>query len=199
MEKIKIFLNSFVFWGAWIIIPILMEIVPALGSLFLLIRRRFRHFRSYKRPDVYPDISIIIPVYNSADTLHGCLESIYNSTYPRESIRVFLANNEGQDGTVGHDRPGDKLVDIAVMRAQSEGLHTGFQHFFPVWVRADGVFIENQITTLFVVIIIVKAVFLNASSGHGWYNSGIRYGGAASCAARHRRSSTPCWHPTFYI
>ena len=56
---------------------------------------------------------------------------------------------------VGHDRPGDKLVDIAVMRAQSEGLHTGFQHFFPVWGRADGVFIENQITTLFVVIIIV--------------------------------------------
>ena len=99
MEKIKIFLNSFVFWGAWIIIPILMEIVPALGSLFLLIRRRFRHFRSYKRPDVYPDISIIIPVYNSADTLHGCLESIYNSTYPRESIRVFLVNNEGQDGS----------------------------------------------------------------------------------------------------
>ena len=36
---VKIILNSFLFWGGWIIIPFIMEIVPALGSVFLLIRR----------------------------------------------------------------------------------------------------------------------------------------------------------------
>lgn len=39
----KIILNSFLFWGGWIIIPFIMEIVPALGSVFLLIRRNLRH------------------------------------------------------------------------------------------------------------------------------------------------------------
>ena len=40
---VKIILNSFLFWGGWIIIPFIMEIVPALGSVFLLIRRNLRH------------------------------------------------------------------------------------------------------------------------------------------------------------
>lgn len=39
----KIILNSFLFWGGWIIIPFIMEIVPAIGSVFLLIRRNLRH------------------------------------------------------------------------------------------------------------------------------------------------------------
>ena len=37
MAVIKSILNSFLFWGGWIIIPFIMEIVPALGSVFLLI------------------------------------------------------------------------------------------------------------------------------------------------------------------
>ncbi len=40
---VKIILNSFLFWGGWIIIPFIMEIVPALGSVFLLIRRNLRN------------------------------------------------------------------------------------------------------------------------------------------------------------
>ena len=28
-------LNSLVFWSAWIIIPVIMEIIPALGCVFL--------------------------------------------------------------------------------------------------------------------------------------------------------------------
>ncbi len=99
MAKVRIFLNSFIFWGAWIIIPILMEILPALGSVFVLLRRRFRRLRGYQRPEIYPDITLIIPVYNSADTLRACLQSIHNGTYPLESIRIFLVNNEGQDNS----------------------------------------------------------------------------------------------------
>lgn len=33
MAVIKSILNSFLFWGGWIIIPFIMEIVPALGSV----------------------------------------------------------------------------------------------------------------------------------------------------------------------
>ena len=76
---VKIILNSFLFWGGWIIIPFIMEIVPALGSVFLLIRRNLR--------------------YNSADTLYGCIRSINDSTYPNDRIRIFLVNNKGKDNS----------------------------------------------------------------------------------------------------
>ena len=98
MGFLKRILNSFVFWGAWIIIPVVMEIIPALVSIFLLLRRRRRVTKQKaEKPAIYPEISIIVPVYNSEDTLFSCIESIYNSTYPTDSIRVFLVNNQGQD------------------------------------------------------------------------------------------------------
>ena len=71
MVIIKQILNSFLFWGGWIIIPFIMEIVPALGSVFLLIRRNLRHKKKRKEMKIYPEISLIIPVYNSADTLYA--------------------------------------------------------------------------------------------------------------------------------
>ena len=96
---VKIILNSFLFWGGWIIIPFIMEIVPALGSVFLLIRRNLRHKIHKKELTVYPEITLIIPVYNSADTLYGCIKSINDSTYPNERIRIFLVNNKGKDNS----------------------------------------------------------------------------------------------------
>ena len=90
---VKIILNSFLFWGGWIIIPFIMEIVPALGSVFLLIRRNLRHKLHKKELEVYPEITLIIPVYNSADTLYGCIRSINDSTYPliiKEKITVLI-------------------------------------------------------------------------------------------------------------
>ena len=97
MALIRRILNSFIFWGAWIIIPVIMEIVPSLGSVFLLFRRRRRMAKMTEKPTIYPEITILVPVYNSEQTLGGCIESIYNSTYPTESIRVFLVNNQGKD------------------------------------------------------------------------------------------------------
>ena len=89
MNILKRILNSFIFWGAWIIIPVLMEILPSLGSLFMLVKRRVQGFVRDPKPVVYPEISLIIPVYNSADTLYSCISSVYYSTYPADRIRVF--------------------------------------------------------------------------------------------------------------
>ena len=97
MALIRRILNSFIFWAAWIIIPVIMEIIPSLGSVFLLLRRRHRMAKMTEKPTIYPEISLIIPVYNSAQTLGACIESIYNSYYPTNSIRVFLVNNQGKD------------------------------------------------------------------------------------------------------
>ena len=90
-------LNSAVFWSAWIIIPFIMEILPAFGCTVLLIRRRLRGRKPPETPVLFPEISLIVPVYNSAATLRACIASIYHSTYPTNRIHVLLVNNRSRD------------------------------------------------------------------------------------------------------
>ena len=96
MTIINKFCSSFVFWAAWIIIPVIMEIVPSVGSVYILIKKKLFK-KKYEAPIIYPEISLLIPVYNSQDSLEACIESIYESDYPNGKIRIFLINNQGQD------------------------------------------------------------------------------------------------------
>lgn len=98
MDVIKHIVNSFLFWAAWIIIPLIMEIIPAFGSLIVLWKRRILRYKR-KKPILYPEISIIIPIYNSEATLEACIRSIHESTYPNDKMRVFLVNNQGKDNS----------------------------------------------------------------------------------------------------
>lgn len=112
--------NSFIFWSAWIIIPVLMEILPAMVGIFLLLRRRRRE-KGYPKPAIYPEISVIIPVYNSQDTLFQCIESIARSTYPNESIRLFLVNNKGQDDSFSvYARAQESFPDLRMQWLNAE-------------------------------------------------------------------------------
>ena len=96
MSIISRFMNSFIFWAAWIIIPVLMEIVPSVGSVIVLLKKRLIPAK-YENPIIYPEISLLIPVYNSQDSLEACISSINDSDYPNDKIRIFLVNNQGQD------------------------------------------------------------------------------------------------------
>lgn len=96
MGLINNFLNSFLFWAAWIIIPVVMEIIPSIGSVVVLLKKRICSKESVK-PAIDPEISLIIPIYNSMDTLEQCIQSIDQSDYPDSRIRIFLVNNQGQD------------------------------------------------------------------------------------------------------
>lgn len=98
MDILKSLANSFIFWAAWIIIPLIMEVLPAIGSFIILIKRKIAAGK-VKKPIIYPEISIIVPVYNSQDTLEECIRSIYESDYPNDKIRVFLVNNKGTDNS----------------------------------------------------------------------------------------------------
>ena len=94
--SIERLLNSFIFWGAWVIIPFIMEIIPSIMSSIVLIRKRIKNYHPPK-PVAYPEISLIIPVYNSVDSLHDCIKSVHESTYDDDKIRVFLVNNRTKD------------------------------------------------------------------------------------------------------
>lgn len=98
MGIIEKFVNSFVFWAAWIVIPLIMEIIPSVGSFLILLKRRF-FAKKVSKPIIYPEISIIVPVYNSEHTLEACIRSINDCDYPNKQIRVFLVNNQGSDNS----------------------------------------------------------------------------------------------------
>lgn len=99
MVIINRMLNSVIFWAAWIIIPVLVEIVPSIGSLFVLARHRARSRKNKTENTYMPEITVIVPVYNSESTLRQCIQSINDSDYPNSRIRVFLVNNKSKDGS----------------------------------------------------------------------------------------------------
>ena len=89
MELINKFCNSFLFWAAWIIIPVMMEIVPSVGSVLVLLKKHLFKEKILK-PAIDPEISLIIPIYNSMDTLEQCIQSIEDSDYPDSKIRILI-------------------------------------------------------------------------------------------------------------
>lgn len=101
INSIFIFLNRIKYsvfsWGAWLIIPILMEIVPAIRGFFILKKRLSQHNKRNRELKFVPEITLIIPVYNSKDTLYTCIKSINDSTYKNEAIKVLLVDNKDSD------------------------------------------------------------------------------------------------------
>lgn len=94
----EFFRSSIVFWMAWIIIPLIMEVIPAIVDSFILIKRKLEK-RKAAPMEYLPEITLIIPVYNSADSLYRCIESVQNSTYPKNLIYMMLVNNQSTDNS----------------------------------------------------------------------------------------------------
>lgn len=90
--------NEIFFWAAWIIIPLLIEIVPAVGNFFVLLFKRIRIADDISL-DFLPSITLMIPVYNSGQTLYRCLESVDASTYPDHLIEIMLVDNGSKDNS----------------------------------------------------------------------------------------------------
>ncbi|MCR4689714.1 MAG: putative glycosyltransferase, exosortase G system-associated, partial [Saccharofermentans sp.] len=88
--------NPFFYWMAWIIIPLIVEVIPSIASFFILLIKRRRNKQDYT-PQIWPDVVIIIPVYNSEESLGRCLRSINKSDYPKDHIYLYLVNNMSSD------------------------------------------------------------------------------------------------------
>ncbi len=47
----------------------------------------------------YPSVSIIVPVYNSKDTIRMCLKSLLNLDYPFDRLEILAVDNNSTDGS----------------------------------------------------------------------------------------------------
>ena len=89
-------MDNFIYLTAWIILPILVEFIPTIYNFFYLLNKK-RKQKISKNLDFFPDVTIIIPVYNSSATLKNCIKSINDSTYPNSSIEIMLIDNGSSD------------------------------------------------------------------------------------------------------
>ena len=97
-EILHLLTNDIFFWMAWVIIPLVMEIIPGLLGFFILVFKKMTEKEDV--PLTYcPDITLIIPVYNSADSLWACLDSVDKSTYPNKNISLILVDNGSKDNS----------------------------------------------------------------------------------------------------
>lgn len=98
MSIINYFASQVFFWLVWIIIPLIMEIFPAFVNFVLLVKKKLT-VKNNKNLEYYPEITLIIPVYNSAATLKQCIASVAQSDYPIDLIYILLVNNRGRDNS----------------------------------------------------------------------------------------------------
>lgn len=87
MNLLTDILNPFFYWLAWIVIPLFIEIVPAIGSFAIMFSAQKKE-KELEDPKIWPEIGLLIPVYNSEDSLLRCIQSINDSEYPLSLIHI---------------------------------------------------------------------------------------------------------------
>lgn len=149
-------LNSTLFWAAWIIIPVIMEIVPSIGSVFVLIKKKI-FVKKIETPVRPPEITIIIPIYNSANTLHACIKSIDDSDYPNEKIRILLVNNQGKDNSFEvfcesqNEYPTLRMQWLNAQQGKSKALNMALFNSkgkYIIHIDSDGILEKSALTNM---------------------------------------------------
>lgn len=95
-----------IFWGVWIIIPVLFDGILTLVYMHTIIFYQFfyeipfkkRKMMSIEQQDL-PKVSIIIPTWNEEDNINECLNYLKIQTYPHEKMEIIVVDNGSTDAT----------------------------------------------------------------------------------------------------
>jgi putative glycosyltransferase (exosortase G-associated) len=90
--------TTLIFWGIWLLVPMLVDGLTTIINLVSVLLARHRK-RKRQQLNYAPFVSIVVPVYNSADTLEACLRSIAAQDYPHQRMEVLLVNNGSTDAS----------------------------------------------------------------------------------------------------
>jgi cellulose synthase/poly-beta-1,6-N-acetylglucosamine synthase-like glycosyltransferase len=50
-------------------------------------------------PEAWPSVTVVVPAYNSQETIAACIESLLNLRYPREKLDIIIVDNGSSDNT----------------------------------------------------------------------------------------------------
>lgn len=156
MYWINLALTKMGFWITWALIPIVVEIIPALISTAKLMRMH-RHEPKLTPPGKWPWVTIIVPVYNSEDTLFECIRSINNQTYPKSAMQVVLANNQSTDNSFGAFARAQNTFPELILRyvntdkGKARALNTAIYESIGIYViniDSDGLLEPNAVKSM---------------------------------------------------
>jgi len=126
-----------IYWGVWLLIPIVVDGITTLYTLIGVSLVQIKNARSRVPPlQSHPLVSIIIPVYNSEETLEACLHSIAAQDYPTQKMEVHLINNGSSD----------RSHQVFVRLRQKLCLHMGWYSIFDkgkAWAMNAGIHMAN--------------------------------------------------------
>lgn len=145
-------IRELIFWGVWLIIPLLVDIVTGFISGLMVFISYFK--KDDGEIDFYPFVTILIPVYNSEKTLLNCLYSIINQNYPIKNLQVILINNGIRDNAYDmfcsfqEKNPELRIWWIDSSKGKSKALNKGLyisEGKYIINIDSDGVMEKNAI------------------------------------------------------
>ncbi|WP_249030386.1 glycosyltransferase [Tannockella kyphosi] len=93
----ELFYHYFFCFGLWLIVPFLFELLPAI--LCYLFLNKNKKPKIDIPPKMFPEITILIPVYNCQETLERCIASINDCSYENYLISILLLDTGCTDDT----------------------------------------------------------------------------------------------------
>lgn len=99
MTSVTVLILSIVFWGCVFLIGHTYAFYPML--LKLLVRGKELPGERFKDDDAFPEVAVLMAVYNEEAVLETTLRSILSSGYPSGKMRVFI----GSDGSTDQSEP----------------------------------------------------------------------------------------------
>ncbi len=154
MQLTSEFIIQLGFWLTWLIVPVVYELLPTVVGL---LRLAFTKRGTQTRVKRLVPISLIIPAYNSADTLYRCIESVEHSSYPADLIRVIVADNQSTDDTYREFRraqyafPDLRMQWINTRRGKAQALNAAIYSTsgtYVVNIDSDGILQTDALTNI---------------------------------------------------
>ncbi|WP_315072894.1 TIGR03111 family XrtG-associated glycosyltransferase [uncultured Clostridium sp.] len=123
--------QQFIFWGVWLVIPLTCELIIGIISAIICFINGLKGKQRVQALEYSPRVSILVPIYNSENTLSKCLESILYQTYPLDSMEVILIDNGSNDNSYDiftkfqSENPKLKLWWINSLQGKAKALNKG--------------------------------------------------------------------------
>jgi cellulose synthase/poly-beta-1,6-N-acetylglucosamine synthase-like glycosyltransferase len=90
----------FLFWGVWILVPLVADVVEALLDAATVWRtRHLANPYPPLPPRRLPKVSVLIPAYNEQVNIDRCITSLKAQTYPHHLIEIIVINDGSTDRT----------------------------------------------------------------------------------------------------
>ncbi|MCA9496433.1 MAG: glycosyltransferase family 2 protein [Nanoarchaeota archaeon] len=87
---------------------------------------------SKKKRKVWPEVTVILPMYNEQKHVEWTLDSVYNLDYPKNKLKVICVNDGSTDNTLKILKKLNQKYDFKLINKKNGGKHTALNEALKV-------------------------------------------------------------------